>query len=206
MKRSFMSISLAAIVLSIATAAYALPAKHVPKRVVQATRSHRVAPAKVAPADEYFGRLRMSVLGIRNTISDVGANIDIDQARWPRQANKIGFAEDAIRDWQHKYPKDSWLPKSVFSLERMYARLDSDEGRTRSLITMQWLVRDFPGSWYGRTGKMELDQGRVGHPVTIVSTQSSPSRSTEPNAVPDSSSVTPVQTAGAVAPTPMPNP
>ncbi len=121
------------------------------------------APLKVAPADEYFGKLKISVLGIRNTIKDVGANIEIDQTRWMQQASKAAFAEEATRDWEHKYPTDTWLAKTVFALERMYAKLDTDEGRKRSLATMQWLVRDFPATWYGKAGKKELAQGKVGH-------------------------------------------
>ena len=33
---------------------------------------------RVAPADEYFGRLKMSILGIRNTIRDMGLKADAD--------------------------------------------------------------------------------------------------------------------------------
>jgi hypothetical protein len=133
-------------------------------KVVRPPQAHR-APVRVAPADEYFGKLKMSILGIRNTIHDVGANIDIDQNRVAGLMNKADLAEDAMMDWERKYPQDSWLPKTVFSLERMYAKIDSDEGRARSLRVMRWLVHDFPKTWYGRQGKVEIAQHRVGHPV-----------------------------------------
>jgi hypothetical protein len=116
----------------------------------------------------------MSVLGIRNTIKDVGANLDIDQTRWTQLASKAAFAEDAVRDWEHKYPQDTWLAKTVFALERMYAKLDSDEGRKRSIAAMKWLVHDFPKSWYGKTGRKELALGKVGRPPQTASASPSP--------------------------------
>ncbi len=162
MKRLLACVSLVAVTTTAAPAAVAPPVKTKPALV----QKHVPAPpVRVAPADEYFGKLKMSVLGIRNTIKDVGANIEIDQTRWTQQASKAAFAEDAIRDWEKKYPQDTWLAKTVFALERMYAKLDSGEGRRRSLASMTWLVHDFPKSWYGKAGKREIAQGKVGHPI-----------------------------------------
>lgn len=161
MKRLLACVSLVTLAT---TAAAANPATTNPK-TVRASQARR-APVRVAPADEYFGKLKMSILGIRNTIHDVGANIDIDQNRVAGLMNKADLAEDAMIDWEKKYPQDSWLPKTVFSLERMYAKIDSDDGRARSLRVMRWLVHDFPQSWYARQGKKEIAQHRVGHPLT----------------------------------------
>ena len=119
-----------------------------------------------APADEYVGKLKMSILGIRNTIHDIGANIDVDASRAEGLMGKADLAEDAIRDWEKRYPTDSWLPKSIFSLERMYAKIDSDDGRRRALAAMTWLVHDFPRTWYGKTGRQEITEHRVGHPIS----------------------------------------
>jgi hypothetical protein len=47
----------------------------------------------------------------------------------------------------------------------MYAKLDSEEGRRKSLDTMNWLVRDFPSTWYGKQGRREIAEGHVGHPI-----------------------------------------
>jgi len=135
---------------------------------------HKPPPIRVAPADEYFGKLKLSVLGIRNTIKDVGANLDIDQTRWAQLASKAAFAEDAMHDWERKYPQDTWLAKTVFALERMYAKLDSDEGRRHAIASMQWLVHDFPRSWYGKTGRKELALGKVGHPPQTAAASASP--------------------------------
>lgn len=188
------------------TAALAAPVPAA-KPTSKPTLARKAPPIAVAPADEYFGKLKMSVLGIRNTIKDVGLNLDIDQTRWAQQAGKAAFAEDALHDWEKKYPQDSWLAKMVFALERMYAKLDSDEGRKHALASMNWLVHDFPKTWYGKTGKKELALGKVGKPVQAAAA-ASPAPSPEvvaapgpgalPSALPasDTSSTT----------TPVPNP
>jgi hypothetical protein len=123
-----------------------------------------------APADEYFGKLKLSILGIRNTIKDVGANIDVDATRAPGLMSKADFAEDAIHDWERHYPTDTWLPKTIFALERMYAKIDSDDGRKRSLAAMTWLCHDYPNTWYAKTGRVEIAQHRVGHPIEAAVT------------------------------------
>lgn len=170
MKRLLACVSFIAATTTAAPAA-APPAKPTMKPLAA---HHPAPPIRVAPADEYFGKLKLSVLGIRNTIKDVGANLDIDQSRWTQLAIKAAFAEDAIHDWERKYPQDTWLSKTVFALERMYAKLDTDEGRKRAIASMRWLVHDFPKSWYGRTGKRELALGKVGRPPQPVTANASP--------------------------------
>jgi hypothetical protein len=65
-----------------------------------------------APADEYFGRLKMSILGVRYVINVVdyrAENATDDDAR--DLCHKLMLTEDALRDWQAKYPDDAWIPR-----------------------------------------------------------------------------------------------
>lgn len=117
--------------------------------------------SKLAPADEYFGSLKLSILGIRNTIRDVGANLEVDMSRWEHLSNKAEFAEDALHDWQRKYPGDTWLPKTIFALERLYAKIDNEEGHRRRVAATIWIVHDFPGTCYARVGREELETGHT---------------------------------------------
>jgi len=165
-KRLLACLSLVALASTSATASPTpTPAKK------PAAPAHHQAPKPIpAPADEYFGKLKMSILGIRNTIKDVGANIDVDASRAPGLMSKADFAEDAIHDWERHYPTDTWLPKTIFALERMYAKIDSDDGRKRALAAMTWLVHDYPHTWYGKTGRTEIAEHRVGHPIAALPT------------------------------------
>ncbi len=74
--------------------------------------------SRVAPADEYFGRLKMSILGVRNQLKDLTAKVQFAPDRGGDILGAATMVEDAIRDWEHKYPQDSWLPKSVFLLSQ----------------------------------------------------------------------------------------
>ena len=79
--------------------------------------------ARLAPADEYFGRLKMSILGIRNRISEL-ENETTDPAFETEHVNwKLAMVEDAIADWKSKYPDDPWIPRFRTRLGVVYARI-----------------------------------------------------------------------------------
>ncbi len=74
-----------------------------------------------APADEYFGPYSQSVIEIRNRLNDYdklngGAMLD------PSVGGYLDHLQLAIRDWQHKYPADPWLPRILGHLMREYWR------------------------------------------------------------------------------------
>jgi hypothetical protein len=151
MRRLLASLSLVAVATSAAVPATATTHAHHARghaSHVHLSHQHRTLarrPAcKVAPADEYFGRLKMSILGIRNTIKDQGLKIDIDPAKEPDTRGAIALTEDAIRDWQHKYPCDSWLPTTIFALEHFYAKIHTDDGVRHVHATFAWLRRSYP--------------------------------------------------------------
>ncbi|GAC1575075.1 MAG: hypothetical protein NVS3B7_07370 [Candidatus Elarobacter sp.] len=105
----------------------------------------KAAPrCKVAPADEYFGKLKMSILGIRNTLKDQGLKVDNDPEKAPTTLNAISLTEDAIHDWQHKYPCDTWLPGSIYALEHFYTKIHTDDGVRHVHAAYAWLRHDFP--------------------------------------------------------------
>jgi hypothetical protein len=121
--------------------------KIAPHANANAAKSRAVARGprcKVAPADEYFGKLKMSILGIRNTIKDQGLKVDFDPAGASSTFNAIALTEDAIRDWEHKYPCDSWIPGSIFALEHYYTKIHTADGVKHVHATFAWLRHDFP--------------------------------------------------------------
>jgi len=135
-KRLIACVSLVAVAATAAGAA----TRHAGKKLV----AHRSASCRVAPADEYFGRLKMSILGIRNTIKDQGLRIDLDPSRANGTLKEMALTEDAVHDWQHKYPCDSWLPGTIYALEHFYGKIHTPYGRKRVRYTYGWLHRDFP--------------------------------------------------------------
>jgi hypothetical protein len=156
----------------------------------------------------------MSILGIRNTIKDLGLKVDA----YPEKADSIwgsaDLTEDAIRDWQKKYPHDSWLPGTYYALSHMYTKVANDEGRKRAKRSMAYLVSHFPKTKFAKDGKIELASNRVGAPVVAAAAPNAPAAdngavaaSGSGNGAPTAGSAVPVAPtapAAAAAPSPVP--
>src|SRR6202165_3064910 len=66
--------------------------------------------ANLAPADRYFGRLKMSILGVRNSLRDLAARADAHPEDAEHIFDKAVLVEDALRDWHAHFPRDPWIP------------------------------------------------------------------------------------------------
>jgi hypothetical protein len=105
-----------------------------------------------APADEYFGLIKISILGVRNIIAETDARADNaadDVAQM--LCRKLILAEDALRDWQAKYPDDNWVPKFGYAMLRVYEKIDSDistdsPAGVHVVDLANWLDRAYPNS------------------------------------------------------------
>jgi hypothetical protein len=183
-------------------AAAAKPAANAPKKTVA-----KAAPkCKVAPADEYFGKLKMSILGIRNTIKDQGLKIDGDPDKAPGTLGAIALTEDAIHDWQRKYPCDGWLPGTLYSLQHFYAKIHTEDGVKHVHATFAWLRRDYPKSRFVQIAKREDGEASAtppGPPVATISGGPAAATTQAPNVPPASSSAT-APIPGQAGPTPVP--
>jgi hypothetical protein len=142
-KRLIACVSLVAAATTAASAATAQP-----HATTHAAARKDVARAKcrVAPADEYFGKLKMSILGIRNVIKDQGLKVDVMPEKADSTLNAIALTEDAVHDWQHKYPCDSWLPGTIYALQHFYGKLHTTDGVRHVHAAFAWLRHDYPKS------------------------------------------------------------
>jgi hypothetical protein len=101
----------------------------------------------LAPADEYFGPLKMSVLGVQNSLRDESARLDASSAGDPDSAfQHVTLVEASVRDWAAKYPGDTWLPRTLLALERLYAKIESDRSRQHASEVASWLIDRYPAS------------------------------------------------------------
>jgi hypothetical protein len=76
-----------------------------------ASAVHAAGMRDLAPADEYFGQLRMSVLGIRNELNSLERRATSGDRNVAAMSGKLAFVDDAMRDWRARYPRDTWLPR-----------------------------------------------------------------------------------------------
>jgi len=113
--------------------------------------SRSVAPAS-APADISFGPYPLSVFGVVNAINRADKQLtDREPLRFTD--GPIAYAVLAIRDWEHRYPRDPWIPQNLFALERVYLHAGSNEGREYAGRVAVWLLEDFPHSVYAERGR-----------------------------------------------------
>ncbi len=90
-----------------------------------ATSAQAATMRDLAPADEYFGQLRMSVLGIRNELNGLERRAASGDRNVASMSGKLAFVDDAMRDWRAHYPRDTWLP-----------RFEAERARVASLIAL----------------------------------------------------------------------
>ncbi len=90
-----------------------------------ATPAHAATVRDLAPADEYFGLLRMSVLGIRNELNTLERRAVSGDRNMAAMSGKLALVEDAMRDWRTRFPRDTWLP-----------RFEAQRTRVASLIAL----------------------------------------------------------------------
>jgi hypothetical protein len=103
------------------------------------------APAvKVAPADEYFGRMKMSILGITNTIRDTGIREGFDPNNASKYYGGLALTENALEDWAHKYPQDSWIPRRAYDLSHDFWRMHTPQANAAAQRCRAIMFRQFP--------------------------------------------------------------
>jgi hypothetical protein len=118
--------------------------------------AHSAAAIRVAPADEYFGRLKMSILGIRNQLRDLGLRLQYSPQNTEAVLGSAAFVEDAMRDWEHKYPADPWLAKSVYQLTDLYSRVHTVHGHRNAARALRWLLSRYGRTPYGHLARLRI--------------------------------------------------
>ena len=136
------------------------PAKPVPSGpkppAVSKFRQHQLDMMKVsAPGDEYFGRLKLSYLGINNTFRDESIRAGAYTTD-SHIISQVDFAEDALRGWANHYPKDPQLARSYFMAYTMYRKIWTEPGQTKAWQYLHIIEQRFPSSYFGKLVKKDL--------------------------------------------------
>jgi hypothetical protein len=121
---------------------------------------------RLAPADEYFGPLKMSFLGIRNEIHDLTLRYDSEPDKRNQFFGMAVQTEVSLREWERKYPQDGAVVRQVFFLRELYAKFDQPEAQVKRQATEQWLLGTYPKTWYAKNLKVRLAAASPGPAVT----------------------------------------
>lgn len=234
LKRAFMSICAAAIVLSFAVSVAAAPAPASKRDPKPGTASSKKAAPKLskwqqhvlevlrdaAPGDEYFGRMKMSYLGINNTFHDDAIRAGAYTTD-PHLISSLTYADEALNAWAKKYPNDPQLARSYFLAFEMYRKVWTQEYQQKAWQYAHIVIQKWPSSFFGKTLQKSLSVGFTEHyfatPVACQTLMPSPSGSPSPSpSVSPSPSPSPTPTAApgqpkvdvlpvpCIAPTPIP--
>jgi len=109
----------------------------------------------VAPADEYFGKQKLSTLGIDNMIRDTTARENFDPTLAARLVGGLSMAEDALEDWAHKYPHDSWIPKRAYEMSHLFWRMHTPQADQLANRCRSILFSQFPKTKYAVLARVE---------------------------------------------------
>ncbi len=172
---------------------------HVTRTKTLASRAPTIMD--LAPADEYFGPLKLSILGIRNTIHDLGARYDVNHAISHQTFASAELTERSIRDWEHHFPRDGQVPKAIYLLERLYTKVLTQESRDRAKATDRWMFADYGSSPQSKQLKKTIAAEHLA-PIPVDSPAPEPDTTPSPEMTP-TSEMTPAPTAsGATFSTP----
>jgi hypothetical protein len=145
-------VSFAAVVFYLA-AAVAPPSRSGAKHITP------VKKTAAAPADEYFGPLKLSPLSVRTSIDKLGRAY---QARTKSDHDILHQAADletALRLWRHQYPRDPWLAPTAYHLAQLYAEVQTPEARKHATAMLKYVDAYFGSSRYGHDARLRLAQG-----------------------------------------------
>lgn len=120
-----------------------------------AVKTHAAPAPKVAPADEYFGHMKMSILGITNSIRDTGTREGFDPAHASQYYGGLALTENALLDWAHKYPQDSWIPRRAYDMSHDFWHMHTADGDRQAQVCRNVLFHQFPHNHWAVVARKE---------------------------------------------------
>jgi hypothetical protein len=143
--------------------AYAADTPAVDGTATVSVSAHPLTPAN-APADEYFGRLKLSNLGVRNIIKAFVIEGNSPLAL-PMQRARMEAVDSAILDWGDRYPRDPWLPSAVFRFTDVLAVKGDVKTDAMAMDLLLQASQRYRNTKYA---KMALDRVRALQPACAV--------------------------------------
>ncbi|HET6277094.1 MAG TPA: hypothetical protein VFE16_14290 [Candidatus Cybelea sp.] len=161
--------------------------------------------ATSAPADQYFGRFKISALRIRYEIPQIKKRYETHELTSEQAEHLMLLTEDALHQWAHLYPKDPWLPSTAYNMAGVYEELAGSTARDHAVALFVYVKSHFPTTSYARESRDALHRGvfTKPQPASTVAPAAAPSPSLTPSPTP---SLTPsAAPSGSATPPPRPS-
>jgi hypothetical protein len=145
--------------------------------------------SKAAPADRYFGKLKMSALRVRYEIAQLKTDYEYHRRMPDDVLHLLSYTEDAYYQWAAAYPKDGWLASTGYNLARLFEELPGYGARDSAVRALQFVRTHFKNTRYSKLSVAELAHGVSAkpEPAWAVRATPTPSASVIPSATPSSS-------------------
>ncbi len=116
---------------------------HLARAKANAAKSHAALMATLAPADEYFGPLKMSILGMNNAMVTVRRRQSMGEMT-PDTEKSLTQVENSIHDWERKYPRDPWIARVLLNLDKTYALFPDRKAHAHAVASVAWMAKKYP--------------------------------------------------------------
>jgi len=141
-----------------------------------------------APADRYFGRLKMSALRVRYETMQLKKRYETHELLANQTIHLLVLTEDAFDEWSRLYPKDPWLASTGFAMAHLYEELPGRLARDHAVKLFVYVKNSFPNTRYTAESRNELHRGISVKPAPSATPAPAATATPTPTAVP---SVTP---------------
>lgn len=118
-----------------------------------------VSVSDLAPADEYFGRLRLSPFGIRHKIFSLKDDLHHGRRKPDAIEHDALDVQDALQDWSSRYPRDSWIPAALWNLAILYEELPGEDARTHAVAVLEKVRDQYAGTDVAANAQRDLTRG-----------------------------------------------
>jgi hypothetical protein len=130
--------------------------------LTKAERAKLEAFKDSAPADEYFGKMKMSYLGINNTFRDQAIRAG-DHTTDSSVIDRVHWAEDALNDWRRKYAHDPQLARSLYLAFLVDSKIWVADFQQRAAGYLLELRQKFANTYFGKQARADLQRGMTMH-------------------------------------------
>ena len=113
----------------------------------------------LAPADQYFGPGKMSIVGMNTAIVNLGERYHVREIEDTDIVHDAKVVEAAIYLWHDKYPKDMGAISTAFKLEQLYQVVQSTNARSHATTVLKFIAKAAPQSSQAHLSRLRLAQG-----------------------------------------------
>lgn len=155
--------------------------------------------ATSAPADQYFGKLKMSTLRIRYETMQLKKRYETHELLPDQAMHLLLLAQDAFEQWARLYPKDPWLASTGYGMAQLFQELPGETARDHAVGLLVYVKSHFPSTSFARQSRDQLHRGVPAKPEPAwASEQRAATPASSPSIAPSA--------APATAPAPSPSP